>query len=39
MAENSKTIEESQKNNLGLFDSDLGGFKEPKLWRKTRSNN
>ena len=22
----------------GLFNSELGGFKEPKLWRKTRSN-
>ena len=34
-----EAFEESQKNNLGLFEDNLGGFKEPKLWRKTRSNN
>jgi len=29
---------EAQKEGYGLFDSEIGGFKEPKQWRKTRSN-
>ena len=29
---------EAQRNARGLFDHDLGGFKEPRLWRKTKSN-
>ena len=31
-------FETAQKEGYGLFDSEIGGFKEPKLWRKTRSN-
>lgn len=31
-------FETSVKNKIGLFNDELGGFKEPKLWRKTRSN-
>lgn len=31
-------FEEAKKEGYGLFDEDIGGFKEPKLWRKTRSN-
>lgn len=29
---------DAKKEGYGLFDSEIGGFKEPKLWRKTRSN-
>lgn len=33
-----EAFEEAQKEQRGLFDEDIGGFKEPKLWRKKRSN-
>ena len=33
-----KVFEEARKDEGGLFQDNLGGFKEPKLWRKTRSN-
>ena len=33
-----EAFEIAQRENLGLFDEDLGGFKDPKAWRKTRSN-
>ena len=29
---------EAQKEGRGLFNQDLGGFKEPRLWRKTKNN-
>lgn len=28
----------AKKENRGLFNPDLGGFKEPRLWRKTQTN-
>ena len=31
-------FEEAKKEGYGLFNEEIGGFKEPKLWRKTRSN-
>ncbi|MBR2247667.1 MAG: thermonuclease family protein [Bacilli bacterium] len=31
-------FEEAKKEGYGLFNEEFGGFKEPKLWRKTRSN-
>ena len=34
-----KAFEEAKKEEYGLFDEDLGGFKNPKLWRKTKTNN
>ena len=34
-----EVFEEAKREKRGLFDSSIGGFKEPKLWRKTRSNN
>lgn len=33
-----EAMEEAQKYEKGLWWSGYGGFKEPKLWRKTRSN-
>ena len=33
-----EAFEEAVKEGRGLFDEDIGGFKEPKLWRKKRSN-
>jgi len=33
-----EAFEKAQEEQRGLFDEDIGGFKEPKLWRKTRSN-
>lgn len=33
-----EAFEEAVKEERGLFDEDIGGFKEPKLWRKTKSN-
>ena len=33
-----KAFEEAKKEEYGLFDEDLGGFKNPKLWRKTKTN-
>ena len=33
-----KAFENAEKLGLGLFHDAIGGFKEPKLWRKTRSN-
>ena len=29
---------DAKKEGYGLFNEEFGGFKEPKLWRKTRSN-
>lgn len=29
---------EAKKEGYGLFNEEFGGFKEPKLWRKTRTN-
>lgn len=34
-----EAMEEAQKCGEGLWWDGFGGFKEPKLWRKTRSNN
>lgn len=34
-----KAFEQAQKEQRGLFDEEIGGFKEPKLWRKNKSNN
>lgn len=31
-------FEKAKKEGYGLFNEEIGGFKEPKLWRKTRSN-
>lgn len=31
-------FEEAQKLGFGLFHDSIGGFKEPKLWRKTKTN-
>ncbi len=31
-------FETAKKEGYGLFNDDLGGFKEPKLWRKTKTN-
>lgn len=31
-------FKEVKKHKIGLFSDEFGGFKEPKLWRKTRSN-
>ena len=28
----------AKKEGYGLFNEEFGGFKEPKLWRKTRTN-
>ena len=33
-----EAFEKAQEEQRGLFDEDIGGFKEPKLWRKKRSN-
>ena len=33
-----EAFEQAREEERGLFDEDLGGFKEPKLWRKTKSN-
>ena len=33
-----EAFEEAKKEGYGLFNEEVGGFKEPKLWRKTRSN-
>ena len=33
-----EAMEEAQKHGEGLWWDGFGGFKEPKLWRKTRSN-
>ena len=33
-----EAFEKAQEEQRGLFDENIGGFKEPKLWRKTRSN-
>ena len=34
-----EAFEDAREAKSGLFQDNLGGFKEPKLWRKTRSNN
>ena len=33
-----EAFETAKKEGYGLFNEEFGGFKEPKLWRKTRSN-
>lgn len=33
-----EAFENAKEYNIGLFNNTIGGFKEPKIWRKTRSN-